>query len=106
MSDPNKVKVVCGRQMQALYFSRSPIPYFREQHEAPVFHHLGLYGFRRDFLMTYCSLPQTPLEKCEQLEQLRVLENGYRIDVALTDSPTLEINTPEDLVVANSAGNL
>ena len=100
MQDPNKVKVVCGRDMRALYFSRSAIPFFRASHEAPVFHHLGLYGFKRSFLAHFQTMPQTPLENCEQLEQLRVLENGFRIDVSVTDHPTLEINTREDLELA------
>ena len=104
VEDPNRVKVVCGKDMQALYFSRAPIPFFREAVNAPVFHHLGLYGFTRNFLMSYASLPQSPLEACEQLEQLRVLENGYRIDVAQTPVQTVEINTPADLKSINRFG--
>jgi 3-deoxy-manno-octulosonate cytidylyltransferase (CMP-KDO synthetase) len=99
-ADPNAVKVVCNQGMQALYFSRSPIPYYRQQHEAPVYHHLGLYAFRQDFLRTYSSLSPTPLELCEQLEQLRVLENGFSIRVTLVDKPAMEVNTPEELVLA------
>jgi 3-deoxy-manno-octulosonate cytidylyltransferase (CMP-KDO synthetase) len=101
-TDPNTVKVLCDRNHQALYFSRAPIPYYRNQHPAPVYHHLGLYAFRRDFLAHYAKLQPTPLEQCEALEQLRVLEHGYRIVVCLTDTPILEINTPEDLAKANS----
>lgn len=94
---PGAVKVVTDRQGNALYFSRSPIPYFRTQEQhAPVYHHIGLYAFRRDFLMTYRTLPQTPLEKIEALEQLRVLEYGFKIRVCLTEDKTLEINTPEE----------
>ncbi|MES2206322.1 MAG: 3-deoxy-manno-octulosonate cytidylyltransferase [Pseudomonadota bacterium] len=95
-TSPNAVKVICDLNGYALYFSRSPIPYFRQAQEAPVYHHMGLYAFRRDFLMTYTQLPQTPLEKAESLEQLRALEHGYRIRVCLTESKTLEINTPEE----------
>ncbi len=94
--DPGAVKVITDLQGYAIYFSRSPIPYFREPAQAPVFHHMGLYAFRRDFLMRYCKLPQTMLEKVESLEQLRAIEHGYRIKVSITQNRTLEINTPEE----------
>lgn len=95
--EPGAVKVICDLQGNALYFSRSPIPYYRtEQAAAPVYHHMGLYAFRRDFLMHYKTLPQTPLEKAESLEQLRVLEHGYKIRVCLTNERTLEVNTQEE----------
>jgi 3-deoxy-manno-octulosonate cytidylyltransferase (CMP-KDO synthetase) len=100
--DSNAVKVLCDRHQHALYFSRSPIPFFRTVVPAPVFHHLGLYAFRRDFLAAYASLSPTPLEQCEGLEQLRVLEHGYRIRVCQTPTPVLEINTPDDLLKAKS----
>jgi 3-deoxy-manno-octulosonate cytidylyltransferase (CMP-KDO synthetase) len=93
---PGAVKVITDLNQNALYLSRSPIPYFRESTQAPVYHHMGLYAFRRDFLMHYKTLPQTPLEKAESLEQLRVLEHGYKIRVCLTDEKTLEINTLEE----------
>jgi 3-deoxy-manno-octulosonate cytidylyltransferase (CMP-KDO synthetase) len=95
-NDPGAVKVVTDLQGNALYFSRSPIPYFRENIATPVYHHRGVYAFRRDFLLHYTTLPQTPLEKTELLEQLRVLEHGYRIRVCLTEHKTLEINTMEE----------
>ena len=98
--DFNSVKVVCDRKGNALYFSRSPIPYFRNSGEVPVFHHLGLYAFERNFLAQYAQMKPTPLEECEGLEQLRVLEHGFRIRVCLTQKVVLEINTPEDLVQA------
>ncbi|MGC1310050.1 MAG: 3-deoxy-manno-octulosonate cytidylyltransferase [Phormidesmis sp.] len=101
-ADPNTVKVLCDRHQQALYFSRAPIPYYRTQRPAPVYHHLGLYAFRRDFLAHYAKLEPTPLEQCEALEQLRVLEHGYRIVVCPTAASILEINTPEDLAKAKS----
>jgi 3-deoxy-manno-octulosonate cytidylyltransferase (CMP-KDO synthetase) len=91
------VKVITDINKNALYFSRSPIPYYRTQEQAPVYHHMGLYAFRRDFLMLYKTLPQTPLEKTESLEQLRALEHGYKIRVCLTQEKTLEVNTPEEL---------
>ena len=101
-SDPNTVKVVCDQRGDALYFSRSPIPYYRTRGPAPVLHHLGLYAFRRDFLRTYGSLTPTPLEECEGLEQLRVLEHGHRIRVQPTPAPVIEVNTPEDLQAAEA----
>jgi len=94
--DPGAVKVITDLHGNALYFSRAPIPYFRTHTTAPVYHHMGLYAFRRDFLQLYRTLPQTPLEKAESLEQLRVLENGYKIRVCLIHEKTLEINTLEE----------
>lgn len=90
------VKVVTDLNGNALYFSRAPIPYFRTAEPAPVFNHIGLYAFRRDFLLQYTKLPQTPLEKVEALEQLRALEHGFNIRVCLTEGKTLEINTQEE----------
>lgn len=100
--DPNTVKVICDRAGRALYFSRAPIPYFRNSAKAPVFHHLGLYAFRRDFLAKYAQLEPTPLEYCEGLEQLRVLEHGFSIQVCLTQMAVLEVNTPDELLKAQS----
>ncbi len=101
-TDSNIVKVLCDRHQNALYFSRAPIPYYRNLKTAPVYHHLGLYAFRRDFLLTYSQLSPTPLEQCEALEQLRVLEHGYKIRVCQTENATIEVNTPEDLEKAHS----
>lgn len=101
-ADPAFVKVITDLNSNAIYFSRSPIPYFRTQVQAPVYHHIGLYAFRRDFLLHYTTLPQTPLEKAEALEQLRALEHGYRIRVCLTEERTLEINTTEELAAAQN----
>lgn len=99
-ANPGVVKVILDRHQNALYFSRAPIPYFRLEGEAPVYHHMGLYAYRRDFLLHYATLPQTPLELVESLEQLRVLENGYKIHVGLTTERSLEVNTPEELAAA------
>ncbi len=93
---PGSVKVIADLNQNALYFSRSPIPYYRNDQQAPVYHHMGAYAFRRDFLMLYKTLPPTPLEKAESLEQLRVLEHGYKIRICVTPDKTLEINTPEE----------
>lgn len=95
-TSPGSVKVITDLKGNALYFSRAPIPYYRVEENAPVYNHMGLYAFRRDFLLTYAKLAPTPLEKTELLEQLRVLENGYKIRVCLTQEKTLEINTPEE----------
>jgi 3-deoxy-manno-octulosonate cytidylyltransferase (CMP-KDO synthetase) len=96
------VKVITDLKGNAIYFSRSPIPYFRTEGKAPVYNHMGLYAFRRDFLMLYRTLPQTPLEKIESLEQLRAIEHGYKIRVCLTEHETLEINTPEEYALAQN----
>lgn len=99
-NNPNLVKVLCGQKQQALYFSRAPIPFYRNLLEVPVYHHLGLYAFRQDFLETYTQLPPTPIEQCEDLEQLRILEHDYTIYVCQTAQAALEVNTAEDLVKA------
>lgn len=96
--DPNAVKVVIDAAEFALYFSREPIPHVRDGGEPAVYwRHLGLYAYRREFLLEYAAWPPTPLEKAEKLEQLRVLEHGYRIKVPLTPHPALGVDTPEDL---------
>ena len=100
--DPNVVKVVFDRNGLALYFSRSPIPYERMGSDDKLqvidyYKHIGIYAYAKDFLFTFKSLPQSRLEKTEKLEQLRVLENGYRIKVIETKFDTIGIDTPEDL---------
>jgi 3-deoxy-manno-octulosonate cytidylyltransferase (CMP-KDO synthetase) len=101
IADPNVVKVVANLSGDAIYFSRSPIPYAREgaRHRDPIRHykHLGLYVYRRDFLLAYSGLPVGPLERMERLEQLRAIENGYRIRVVETEYESLGVDTPEDL---------
>ena len=100
-NSPDQVKVICDQKGDAIYFSRSPLPYFRnDQDLSCVLHHMGVYAFRPDFLQTYSRLPQTPLEQAELLEQLRALEHGYKIRVCHVDGNTLEINTPEELALA------
>jgi 3-deoxy-manno-octulosonate cytidylyltransferase (CMP-KDO synthetase) len=109
-SNPNVVKVVKDRTGRALYFSRSPIPHFRtgppegglhnpgaESGFSRTFKHIGLYGFRRTFLLKFATLPQTPLEQAESLEQLRALEHGYRIHTVETRHDSIGVDTPEDL---------
>jgi 3-deoxy-manno-octulosonate cytidylyltransferase (CMP-KDO synthetase) len=127
IASPHVVKVVVDSRGDALYFSRSPIPFRRgdgpaeaglyERHDAAnvvsglwtagapagavsrttVWKHIGLYGFRRDFLLTFAALPQTPLEQAESLEQLRALEHGFRIRTVATRYESIEVDTPDDL---------
>jgi 3-deoxy-manno-octulosonate cytidylyltransferase (CMP-KDO synthetase) len=98
ISDPNVVKVVTDRFSNAIYFSRSTIPHVRSGGSAPVFYkHIGLYVYRRDFLLRYSGLPVGPLEEAERLEQLRALENGFKIRVVETEYESLGVDTPEDL---------
>jgi 3-deoxy-manno-octulosonate cytidylyltransferase (CMP-KDO synthetase) len=96
VANPNVVKVVTDLAGNAVYFSRCPIPYVRDLGTAH-FKHIGLYMYRRDFLLRYSDLPVGPLEQAERLEQLRALENGYRIRVVETDYDSLGVDTPEDL---------
>jgi 3-deoxy-manno-octulosonate cytidylyltransferase (CMP-KDO synthetase) len=99
----NIVKVVTNLLGDAIYFSRCPIPYERDGRTgAPIyFKHIGLYVYRREFLLRYPDLTVGPLEQAERLEQLRALENGYRIRVAATDYESLGVDTPEDLERVN-----
>ncbi|MFT5169914.1 MAG: 3-deoxy-manno-octulosonate cytidylyltransferase (CMP-KDO synthetase) [Candidatus Omnitrophota bacterium] len=97
LNNPNVVKVVTDCNGYALYFSRSMIPYNRESIQRTSFKHLGIYAYRKDFLMTYITMPVSGLEEAECLEQLRVLEAGYRIKTVITEMKTLGVDTPEDL---------
>lgn len=103
LENPNSPKVVLDAESRALYFSRSVIPYLRSVPREEwlsrhtFYKHIGLYAFRADVLRQVTSLPQSPLEVAESLEQLRWLENGYRIGVGITESETVGIDTPEDL---------
>ena len=99
LKDPNVVKVVIDQDHNALYFSRAPVPHNRNPMGIPggSYKHLGLYAYRKDFLMTFVRLPRGELERREGLEQLRALEAGYKIKTVLTDTPTLSVDTPADL---------
>jgi 3-deoxy-manno-octulosonate cytidylyltransferase (CMP-KDO synthetase) len=111
IENANVVKVVTGLNGDALYFSRSTIPYYRNRtgghadngklSSATYYKHVGLYVYRRDFLLQYPELDIGPLERAERLEQLRALENGYRIRVVETDYESLGVDTPEDLERVN-----
>ena len=103
-SNPNVVKVVLDQQDYALYFSRAPIPYPRDQAlpwrklpATPVYRHLGIYAYRCRFLKTYTHLAPSAIEHTEALEQLRALAYGYRISVARTTAPHAGVDTPQDL---------
>ncbi|MCC6345280.1 MAG: 3-deoxy-manno-octulosonate cytidylyltransferase [Bryobacterales bacterium] len=98
--NPNVVKVVTSHSGNALYFSRCSIPYDRGSN-AVHWKHIGLYVYRRDFLLGYSHLPMGPLEQSERLEQLRALENGYRIRVVETEYESLGVDTPDDLAVVS-----
>ena len=103
LENPNSPKVVLDAQSRAIYFSRSVIPYLRgvprEEWLArhTFYKHIGLYAFRADVLRAVTALPQSPLELAESLEQLRWLENGYKIGVGISEVETIGIDTPEDL---------
>ncbi len=103
MLNPGLPKVVLDREGFCLYFSRSPIPHVRDlpldswQASATYYKHIGLYVYRRSFLLTYALLPQTPLEQAEKLEQLRILEHGYRIKAAVTVHDSIPVDTQADL---------
>lgn len=105
ITDPNTVKVVVDRKGYALYFSRSPIPYIRDKAGTAegadisrmYFKHIGMYSYTKDFLLTYTHLPKSILEEEEKLEQLRVLEHGYKIKTMETRYDTVGVDTQEDL---------
>lgn len=99
LTDPNVVKVVLDRAGFALYFSRAPVPYMREAGGGfpPLYRHIGLYAYRRQALLVLASLPQTPLERAEGLEQLRALEHGIRLRAVETSYESIGVDTPADL---------
>lgn len=98
--NPHAVKCVINQQGRALYFSRGLIPYGKDgkfHPERRYYHHIGIYGFKRDFLLHYTVLPPTYLQQAEDLEMLKVLEHGYDIHVAIVDSLSIGVDTPEDI---------
>ncbi len=103
LSNPNVVKVVCDKEGNALYFSRSAAPYGRDIPEQDwlirhmYYKHIGLYVFQREFLLKFAQMAQTPLERTEKLEQLRILENGYKIKATVTTYDSISVDTAEDL---------
>lgn len=98
IKDPNVVKVVIDRDDFVLYFSRAAIPYAGKTTKEDFYYkHIGLYGYTKDFLFTFKNLPESHLEKIERLEQLRVLEGGFKIKAIHTDLETIGVDTPEDI---------
>ncbi len=103
LHNPNRPKVVVSKNMEALFFSRSTIPYVRGSNpedwldKARFFSHIGMYAYRGDILQELTQLPMGRLEQAESLEQLRWLENGYRVKTAITETESIGIDTPEDL---------
>jgi len=108
LTNPGIVKVVVDRDMNALYFSRAPIPVSREGDRTEwlgrhaYYKHVGLYAFQREFLARFAGMAQTPLEKAEMLEQLRILEHGYRITCVPTTFESIPVDTAEDLAKVRS----
>lgn len=100
-NNPNNVKVVLDRYNDALYFSRSLIPYHRNAGKSKTFKHIGIYAYRRQFLIDYAKMEPTPLEQSESLEQLRALENGFKIRVIKSDCRFVGVDTEEDLRLVN-----
>jgi len=102
--NPNHVKLICDAKGRAIYFSRAPIPYFRDSNgmfdaeraaEVPVLIHLGLYAYKKDFLEVFSKMPPGKIEQIEKLEMLRVLEQGHRIAVGVSEDSLIEIDTRE-----------
>lgn len=101
IKDPNYVKVVVDKNMNALLFSRSVIPYHRDKEISPVYYeHIGVYAFRKQALMNFTTWPMTPMEAAEKIECLRYLENGVSLKMVVTNYMGVEIDTPEDLIRA------
>jgi 3-deoxy-manno-octulosonate cytidylyltransferase (CMP-KDO synthetase) len=105
LANPNVVKVVCDRAGNALYFSRLPLPFLRDPGAAVTrYRHIGLYVYRKEFLLQLGQLAPTPLEQAEKLEQLRVLEHGYRIRVTTVPHTSPGVDTPADLERVRAMG--
>ena len=100
--EPSAVKVICNKRGDAMYFSRSLIPYPRNAFVNAPMKHVGIYAYRREFLLDYAKMEPTPAEQTESLEQLRALENGYTIRVIKTDKRFVGVDTPEDLDRVNA----
>lgn len=102
-SNPSIVKAACDRSGHIMYFSRAPIPFFQRRGQAPVFRETGLRAFRADFLQTYSRLPETPLERVESVDLMRVLEHGHKIFAVRTAAPTLGVDHPADVALVEAA---
>jgi 3-deoxy-manno-octulosonate cytidylyltransferase (CMP-KDO synthetase) len=102
IANPNIVKVVLNREGNALYFSRSPLPYTRNTPLVPRYRHMGIYGYAREFLLQFIAWPPSPLELTESLEQLRALENGATIRVVITEETSPGVDTLEQALEVES----
>ena len=97
ISNPNCVKVITDKEGCAIYFSRSVIPYSRDKKKITYYKHIGIYAYKMEFLKTFTQLPEGRLEKIEKLEQLRAIENGYKIKVVQSPFDSVEVDVPEDI---------
>lgn len=96
-SNPNIVKAACGQRGHVLFLSRAPIPYFQRHGSCPIYRETGIRAFRADFLPTYVNLPETPFERVESVDMMRLLEHGYKILGVPTDYETIGVDHPEDV---------
>ena len=97
LANPNIVKAVCDRQGRVMFLSRAPIPFYRQRVKCPVYRQTGIMAFRTSLLRTFAVLPETPFEKAEAIDMLRLLEHGYPIHGVVVDYPTLGVDRPEDV---------
>jgi len=98
INNPNTVKVIFDNDMNAIYFSRYPLPYIRDKNiKVNYYKHIGVYGYRRNFVLEFAKTKQTVLEKAESLEQLRALENGKKIKIMISSKDLKDVNVPADI---------
>jgi 3-deoxy-manno-octulosonate cytidylyltransferase (CMP-KDO synthetase) len=102
LNNPNIVKAACDQQGRVMFLSRSPIPHFRKRVECPIYRQTGIMAFRTSLLRKYSSLPETPFERAEAIDMLRLLEHGYPIHGVVVNYPTLGVDRPEDVPLVES----
>ena len=105
-TNPNIVKAACDQLGNILYFSRAPIPYFQQPGSPPIFRETGIRAFRADFLQIYSHLPETPFERVESVDMMRLLEHGYRIFGVATDYVTIGVDHPQDIEIVENILNI